>query len=178
MDKTKAFEILEAISEDMSRRYFEERSQAWADSPFQWLRILSSRTRGKAGKEMVEKLFRQQEIPIVKSPGSDSDLLVAGKRVGIKFSTLWQGGIYCFEQIRDQDYEILVCLGLSPHSAHAWIAKKSEIVWGDMRNQHGGAEGRDTWWIQFEPPHCPHGWMHPTNGDLSRLIEILPGYFG
>ena len=94
--------------------------------------------------------------------------------MGIKLSTLWQEGIYCFEQIRDQDYEILVCLGLSPHNAHAWIANKSEIVWGDMKKQHG----RDTWWTQFEPPHCPHGWMHPTNGDLSRFIEILPEYFG
>ena len=178
MNETNAFEILEAISEDLSLHYFEERSKAWADSPFQWLQTVPSGTKGKAGKEMVEKLFRQQGISVVKSPGSGSDLLVAGKRVGIKFSTLWKNGGYKFQQVRDQDYEILVCLGLSPHNAHAWIAKKSEIVWGDIRNQHRGVRGRDTWWIQFEPPHCPHGWMHPTNGDLSRFLQILPEYFG
>lgn len=49
------------------------------------------------------------------------DRLVAGHKVEIKFSTLWEQGDYVFQQLRNQDYEYALLLGVSPLTAHAWL---------------------------------------------------------
>ena len=47
----------------------------------------------------------------------------------IKFSTLWKSGVYKFQQIRDQEYDAMVLLGISPFSAACWIVPKAETSW-------------------------------------------------
>lgn len=154
--------------------YYRDNSVTWKNSPFQWIKGgISSSQKGKVGKEIVWKFLEEYGFLLDKPPNHDSDFVVAGKRVEVKLSTLWEGGHYTFQQIRNQDYDILFCLGLSPTSAHAYVAKKSEIVWHKLAHQHSGARGRDTWWISFKPPDCPHGWMQPHNGDLSQICDRL-----
>lgn len=53
--------------------------------------------------------------------------IIAGRRVEIKFSTLWESGLYTFQKIRDQNYEFVVCLRISPFDAHCWVISKSLI---------------------------------------------------
>ncbi|MDA8399734.1 MAG: hypothetical protein M0008_06755 [Actinomycetota bacterium] len=45
----------------------------------------------------------------------------------IKVSTLWQSGVYKFQQIRDQEYDYLLYLGVPPFDAHAWLLPKSVL---------------------------------------------------
>ena len=49
-------------------------------------------------------------------------------RTEIKFSTLWAKQFYKFQQIGDQNYEFLVCLGVSPFTAHAWVFEKQFLL--------------------------------------------------
>ena len=98
---------------------------------------------------------------------------VEERNVEVKFSTLWETGVYKFQQIRDQNYDILLCLGISPDTAHAWVVPKANIGWTDLSNQHGGSRGTDTWWISFTPPACPYRWMRPHDGDLSAMCDEL-----
>jgi hypothetical protein len=86
----------------------------WAGSPFAWLKNIPSGTRGKAIQELVERLCTDLGLEVTPSPDSDADRIIAGLRTEVKGSTLWKSGIYKFQQIRDQNYRILVCLG----SAH------------------------------------------------------------
>jgi hypothetical protein len=44
-------------------------------------------------------------LDVTSSRNPEADRVIAGKRVEIKFSTLWESGVYKFQQIRDQDYE-------------------------------------------------------------------------
>ena len=41
---------------------------------------------------------------------------------------------YKFQQLRDQNYEFAICLGISPFSAHCWVLPKAEIMdrWRDL----------------------------------------------
>ena len=41
---------------------------------------------------------------------------------------LWQTGTYKFQQIRNQNYRFVVCLGISPHDAHCWIIPKNVLM--------------------------------------------------
>lgn len=86
---------------------------------------------------------------MVKSPDSDADRNIAGTRAEIKFSTLWKSGVYKFQQLRDQNYQVAVCLGIGPFDAHCWAIPKTFIMqnWGKAEGltpQHGGARGPDT----------------------------------
>jgi hypothetical protein len=60
-------------------------------------------------------------------------MLINGHRVEIKFSTLWQEGIYNFQQIRDQNYEYAVCLGISPFEAHCETTDAAGIAWASWK---------------------------------------------
>ncbi|MHB8289693.1 MAG: hypothetical protein ACYDEY_10735 [Acidimicrobiales bacterium] len=96
----------------------------------------------------------------------------------IKFSTLWQSGVYKFQQIRDQEYDYLLCLGVSPFNAHAWLLPKPvlfEHVIGHM-GQHTGVTGTDTAWLSFRSG-VPYTWMRSHGGalgDVWRLFEAMP----
>lgn len=175
--KDSAYDILVKISEDLYSPYKEKKEKKqkeWENSPFSWFVFdLTSSQKGAVGEKMVAKFLTQQGFSVSKSPGSDSDLAVNGHQVEVKCSTLWEGGIYKFQQIRDQDYSILFCLGISPHEAHAWVARKADIDWNEISGQHTGEGAKDTSWTGFAPSQCPHTWMHPQTGDLTKVCGEL-----
>ena len=102
--------------------------------------------------------------------------MVSGMRVEIKGSTLWQNGGYKFQQIRDQNYSIIVCLGISPFNAHCWAIPKAMVMqwWqeGKISSQHGGADGSDTAWLSVNPSAAP-AWLQPYGGRLGAGLERL-----
>jgi len=171
------YKILREISKEICRSYEEKekaKREVWADSPFESFALdLTSRQKGAAGERIVAEFLKQQGFSVSKSPDSEADLVVNSKRVEVKCSTLWEGGIYKFQQIRDQDYSILFCLGISPHEAHAWVARKADIDWDEISGQHKGKEAKDTSWTGFAPSQCPHTWMRPQTGNLTKVCGEL-----
>lgn len=112
----------------------------------------------------------------MRSPDSDADRVIEGARVEIKFSTEWESGQYVFQQIRDQNYRFLICLGVSPFDAKAWIFEKKKIPFKMLKHQHGGDRGHDTWWIGF-PANRPPTWMGKKGflTDIYRTLAKLKG---
>jgi hypothetical protein len=84
----------------------------WAGSPFAWIRTRPSRQVGKIGEQLVAGWCAAKGLDVTRSSHSEADRVIAGRRVEIKFSTLWESGVYKFQQLRDQDYEFAVCLGI------------------------------------------------------------------
>ncbi len=167
---------LAAIASILSDDYKSD-TDPWAGSPFAWIRnVPSSRTKGKIFEELVERMSAKQGLAVTKSPDSNADRRIAGLRAEIKGSTLWKGGTYRFQQIRDQNYRILVCLGISPFDAHLWVVPKDAVMrlWqeGKIISQHGGAAGNDTAWIKVDPA-SPPDWIHPYGGTLSTGFASL-----
>ena len=66
---------------------------------------LPTGSKGSLGKRLVKQWCALKELAVDRSPDSDADMLINGHRVEIKFSTLWEAGIYKFQKIRDQNYE-------------------------------------------------------------------------
>ena len=100
--------------------------------------------------------------------------MIQGKRVEIKFSTLWKSGLFKFQQIRDQDYEVLVCLGLAPFDARCWVIPKAalyDFVIGHTP-QHTGAGGTETFWISTSLEN-PESWLENHGGSLAQAFEVL-----
>jgi len=151
---------------------------AWEGSPFAWIRSRPSRQRGTIGEKLVAGWCAAKGLDVVRAPDSECDRLIDGVRTEIKFSTLWANGRYCFQQFRNQRYDIAICLGVSPFDAHCWVLPKSVVsthligAGGVRRPQHGGEEGRDTAWVHVDPA-APHSWLSGCGGRLRDAIAVL-----
>ena len=168
---------LAAHGQQLSEQYLVRKAE-WAESPFRWILNLPSRQIGKVGEILVAGIFRDAGLSVHDSVGdTDADILVAGKRVEVKFSTLWENGFYKFQQVRDQNYDFLFCLGISPFDAHAWVFPKSEVPFDELEHQHGGKRGTDTWWITVHP-NTPPPWMQVQGGKVGEVCETFRRYLG
>ena len=134
---------------------FQVDDSAWEGSPFAWIRQHNPKTVGAIGEQMISEWFKSNGSVVLPRESSTHDRVVDGKRVEMKFSTMWTNGCYRFSQIRDQDYDALVCMGVSPHAMHCWMFPK-DVVKEAISNkwilpQHGGASAKETAWFGINP---------------------------
>ena len=178
----RGFGRLVDVANGLRGDYETEEDLNWQRSHFRWIwSERSSRRRGAIGEKLVAGWCGAMNIDVKRSTDSEADRILEGVRTEIKLSTLWKTQVYKFQQIRDQDYELLICLGISPFEAHAWVFEKDWLIprvgrLPGLSAQHGGAAGQDTAWLSVKPTHV-HPWMSGFGGDLriatKRLREVL-----
>lgn len=168
--------LLQANGDAQVRMGKADAEDPWAGSPFEWMMRLPSRSRGRAGELIVESWLEGLGFDVRLPVNTGHDRLVSLRKVEIKFSTLWASGDYVFQQLRDQDYELILLLGVSPSIAHCWLAPKS-VAYGHAVPQHGGAAGRDTRWLRL-PASAPPSWMAEYGGDLENSVSVLAATLG
>jgi hypothetical protein len=82
-------QLLASIAAELKGHYVREGpDDPWAGSPFGWIRTLPSRQVGKIGEQLVEGLCKAMGLDVKSSGDSEADLIIAGRRVEVKFSTL------------------------------------------------------------------------------------------
>lgn len=169
------FDLL-ASAANYIRKDLEKDYAAWGNSPFEWILKLPAGSKGKLGKHLVYQWCAVKGLSVDRSPDSQADMLVNGHRIEVKFSTLWKSGIYKFQQVRNQNYEYAICMGISPFEAHCWVVSKGLLlkhVIGHM-GQHTGVLGQDTAWITVDPKQ-PLDWLNACGGRLDQAFERLKG---
>ena len=147
--------LLSTIAASM-RGDYKDASNMWQGSPFEWIKFCpSSRRKGAIFEALVAGWCAAKNLNVMRTGDSDADRIIEGLRVEIKGSTLWDNGSYRFQQLRDQNYDVVMCLGISPFDAHCWTISKDEVMdrWeaGEIAGQHAGRAGSDTAWIQVAP---------------------------
>jgi hypothetical protein len=169
-------QLLAAISTTLTADYINPADDPWAGSPFAWIVTRSSRQRGKIGEQLVAGWCAAKGLDVMRAGDSDADRVINGKRVEIKFSTLWAKGDYVFQQIRDQRYDYALLLGVSPFSASCWVIPKAVLLGRPFKPglapQHGGQAGRDTVWLRFLAAHPP-AWLAGYGGALASAYQRL-----
>lgn len=148
----------------------------WIGSPFAWIKARPSRQIGAIGESLVAGWCAAKGFDVVRSPDTDADRVIAGKRIEIKYSSLWtDNAIFKFQQIRNQNYDYCFCLGISPFDAQAWLIPKPALVTvrpPSLVHQHGGSRGTDTKWLSFTAS-APPDWLGPYGGRLSDVARLL-----
>lgn len=165
-----------ASAAELANNYAAGPDNPWIGSPFEWILHVPSRTKGAVGELLVQEWARAKGLHVGRSSSSDADRIINGHRVEIKMSTLWSNGGFKFQQIRDQDYDLCLCLAISPFEVNAWLLPKDvllEYVIGHM-GQHTGAAGSDTAWLGF-PSTSPYAWMEPYGDRLADVEALLRG---
>ena len=158
------------VTDNVSTKYAKQ-LEGWTESPFAWVLTLPSRSRGAAGEEIVAQWLGANGFRVQRSGHSGCDRIINGINTEIKFSTLWKTGGYVFQQLRDQDYKYVFCLGLSPQDVHAWLIPKA-VAWEHSTPQHGGKIGKDTRWFSFAAG-SPPSWLTPYGGSLEDALHVL-----
>ncbi len=166
--------MLASIAATLKSDYADDRHDPWEGSPFQWIRTRPSRQVGKIGEQLVAGWCAAKGLDVAACPDSEADRLIAGRRVEIKMSTLWASGVYKFQQIRDQNYQFAICLGLSPFDAHCWVIPKRVLRRHVLEHtpQHRGRRGTDTFWLSFRPQDPP-AWLKRYGGRLAEAYAIM-----
>lgn len=170
---TPEFELLATASLYL-RKDFQEGYTDWDESPFEWILHLPAGSKGKLGKLLIYQWCALKGLAVDRCNDSEADMTINGHRIEVKFSTLWKNGIYKFQQIRDQNYEFCICLGISPFEAHCWVVSKPVLlrfVIGHM-GQHTGSSGKDTAWITIDPTNPPE-WISSSGGSMDEAFKVL-----
>lgn len=169
-------QILATYSQTLRSDHEDQDDLSWNGSPFNWIRVRASKSKGAIGEKLVAGYFACKGFDVTRSPDSQADRIIAGRRAEIKMSTLWKNGSYKFQQLRNQNYKFAVCLGIGPFDAHCWILPKEVIFkrWrtGEISSQHGGAAGNDTAWLSVSPGEVPE-WLHEWGGRLSDAVRLV-----
>lgn len=167
--------LLARLLDEVQATYVSGNS-AWDNSPFAGIRTLASRQKGAVAERLLSAYMTDKGFRVDPPPDRECDRLINGVRTEIKMSTLWQSGLYRFQQFRDQNYDLAICLGISPTSAHCWAIPKSVIhdqrQKGGIPSQHAGSAGRDTAWLHVNP-EAPPAWLCNWGGSLSDAVSVV-----
>lgn len=172
--------ILAMLAAGLEVDYVKSDDDPWLGSPFEWILHVPSRTKGAIGEALVAGWAAAKGFDVLRSRNSDADRVIHGHRIEIKMSTLWRSGGFKFQQIRDQEYDYCLCIGIQPFDAQAWLLPKAVLrkyVFGHM-GQHTGAAGTETSWLGFQNGQA-FEWMEPYGSRLATverlLVSIGPG---
>lgn len=160
--------MIDPVFTDIARELepcYVDNIDAWIHSPFLWLRQLSAKKKGAAMEAMVRQWCNVQGFPPNKTSGSESDCSIGGVLTEIKGSTLWNSGEFQFNQIRQQKYDMLIFLGISPNDVHLWCPPKL-LAMEHAKPQHGGEAGQDTFFLKFKAADPPR-WIRGHGGTLA-----------
>ena len=146
----------------------------WIDSPFAWIRLRPVRQKEEIGVRLVAGWSAMRNLDVVHSQDKQAELIVQNRRVKVSLALLEKSGSYKFQQIRNQDYEFVFCLGISPFDAHAWLISKSALAAHVIGHtpQHRGRAGTDTFWISVDPQRAPE-WLNACGGRLSSVLALM-----
>lgn len=168
--------LLATISATLMPDYVNPTEDPWSGSPFSWIKTRPSRQMGAIGEQLVSGWCAAKGLDVTRTGDAEADRVINGRRVEIKFSTLWTNGDYVFQQIRDQRYDHALLIGLSPFAASCWVVPKPVLLEQPfkkgLRHQHGGSEGRDTIWLRFKAANVPE-WLVPYGGSLAAAYRRL-----
>jgi hypothetical protein len=158
--------VFATLSAEVQLGYEDAAADEWEASPFAWIRREPSRRKGAIGEALVRYWATREGMKVEPAADSGHDCRIDSVPVEVKFSLVWGGGEFVFQQIRDQSYEVACLLGLEPQRVHLWAVPKA-VLWKNATGQHTGAAAQDTKWLRLPAGRPPH-WLDAYGGTLPE----------
>jgi hypothetical protein len=159
------------LSAEVQLGYEDAAADEWEASPFGWIRREPSRRKGAIGENLVRDWAAREGMRVERATDGGHDCRIDRMPIEVKFSLIWGGGEFVFQQIRDQSYEVACLLGLEAQRVHLWAVPKP-VLWQHTTGQHTGAAAQDTKWLRFAAVQPP-SWLAPYGGTLPEARAAL-----
>lgn len=139
----------------------------WAASPYAWFKRLPPARRATTAHALLSRWLTHCGVPHTPRHGAgDHDLLIgasgASTRAQLRVSTLWSGGDFIFQGLKDGDYETALLLAIAPHCVYLWAPPKPLAL----------AQLDSAGWISFPAGRAP-AWLAPHGGTLTAATALL-----
>lgn len=172
---------IEAIASGIKGKFDTPEDAEWNGSSLKWIRSKPSATVGKIGRALVKALCDGASIQAMPAGYS---LEVNGKTLQVRTSTGWSGGGFKFQQLRNENYSAVFCLGITPSKVFAWVIPKGVIFKADgaiwkkdgLTPQHKGKGGSGTAWINVDVGSIP-SWMTQYGDSIAAAMAVLKASF-
>lgn len=165
-----SFKTLVKITDSLIAKY--PATKEWDDSSFNWMRGLPPASKGAIGRDIGSGLLFAYGF----TPGANRyELRVNGQGVLVRVATKWKENTVKFQNIRDIQFDHVLCIALYPKKAYAWLIPKEEI-WvkgavrtgrSELKPQHKGADA----WLTVDPIGVP-AWLEPYGGTIEDMIKV------
>jgi len=175
-------------SQELSKVKRQIEEDIYRGSEFEWYRNLSSKRKGRVGELMVGDHFQKMGMEVYTSKEartkklvdksvrlSDYDLYIKDLeiRAEVKTSTIWGNtNSFKFQQIREQEYDIIVFQFIHPDYVQLFYCTKEEaqqFIMIEGNGQHGGGDAEETSWISVTKDKIP-AYMKPLNQLIATNV--------
>lgn len=138
------------------QKWESSKQSIWEGSKFQSFRnIPSPKSKGAQGERMVQQVMEALGHRVERPTSSEHDRIIDGWKTEIKVSTTWNETLdnWTWQQIREQDYDRIIFVGINPNDVSIWWATKEDlrqfVLGRDEMRQHAGKDGgQELYWIQ------------------------------
>jgi hypothetical protein len=128
----------------------------WSNSLMEPIkRISSPKAKGSVGEKLVTEVMSNLGHRVTKPKSTDYDRMIDGHRCEIKLSCAWDDAPdnWCWQQIRDQEYDRIIFVGINPDGFHLWWATKADlekyVIGRNECRQHAGKDGgQELYWLR------------------------------
>ncbi len=165
------FLVFSGLSKRIEATYAADGPDLWQGSPFQWISEAQSGRKGAVGKKLVKGWAEQEGLNVGAKSGRGHAFRIDTVRIAVKLSLVWTDRIFVFEQIREDNFDVMSLLAIEPRNARLWIVPK-DVLWNNADWQHRGAAGRDTKWLHVSAARPP-AWLNPYGGTLRKARRAL-----
>jgi hypothetical protein len=165
------FLVFSGLSKRIEATYAAGGPDPWKGSPFQWISEAQSGRKGAVGKKLVKAWAEHEGLNVKGKSGRGHAFRVDSVRVAVKLSLIWADGIFVFEQIREENFDVMSLLAVEPRRVRLWIVPK-DVLWNNADWQHRGTAGRDTKWLHV-PATKPPAWLNSYGGTLRDTRRAL-----
>ena len=146
---------VDALSTKRYSQWEKARQSIWYGSRFEQLRNMSSRKKGAEGEKMCSEIMTSLGHEVKKPESKEHDRIITPWKTEIKLSTSWNEELdnFTWQQLRNQDYERCIFIGVNPEQLKMWWCTKDDlfehVISKDSKRQHAGKDGeQDLYWIQ------------------------------
>ena len=145
---------------------------AWKDSPFAWIRSLPPASKGVVGRAIASSLLQANGLTVY---ARRTQLRVNAQGILVRVALMWKEGILKFQNVREPNFDHVLCIGLCPNEALAWLIPKDE-VWqnGTVRTDRAGItaqhKGADAWLSITLNNIQP--WLKQYGGTLDEMLKV------
>jgi hypothetical protein len=140
---------------------------SWEGARFEKFKARTPAASGSMFEVLIRKWAAWAGLHVEDRRSSDHDMIIGRRRIEVKGSTLDSMGWFHFNQIRQDEFDLAVLVGLTPDDCSMWVedgdALRSVAQWEMHR------AGRRNMKLKVRP-----GWLGPeSDGSLSRALERL-----